>query len=472
VFLAEFIITTGKENMKNDFDLSCIRIGTEDDLADALALASLLLDETSANLDFVTRQFSFDLLVAVLLITAYGTRDNTPTEVLFFLVDPAWEDAKQILLSFSHEKEAFQQKNAALWRTGLVCKLMRIAADAADVMVNRCYLHWKNAFAMAGGVEGVAMPSFGIAVFDQQAVAKAVQMVSGLQPEKKAGAERILQNAQANEGYRVVPDACLASVKLEEAKARFENLVEPIARLQLDLVLAAAMAPDEFRITPILLLGDPGIGKTYLATQLADALGVATEKISAGGAQGGFQFTGSHTTWTGARPGSLFTLLAEGGSASPVVVIDEVDKIGASAQCPVLPVLLDLLEPNTAKKFKDQFFDMEFDASRMIFILTANSLDGVPAALLSRVDVFEVPRPEPAQRLRIIEQLTAQLCFKTKTQIAMDQGSSDLLAERVDIDLRRLSRLVKDAFVKALQLGAPRASIVLPQFSGKRAIGF
>ena len=64
------------------------------------------------------------------------------------------------------------------------------------------------------------------------------------------------------------------------------------------------------------------------------------------------------------------------------------------------------------------------------------------------------------------------MCRKTKTQIAMDQGTCDLLAERLDIDLRRLSRLVKEAFSKALQLGLPLANIVLPQFAGKRSIGF
>jgi len=458
--------------MKKDVDLSCIRIGTEDDLADAVALASRLLNKTSPDLDFVTRQFSSDLLVAVLLTTAYGTRDKTLAEVLFFLVDPTWASAMQILCFFPHEPQAFQQKNAARWRKGLSSKITGITDDAAQGMVNRCYLHWKNAFAVAGGVEVMAKPPCSIAVFNQQAVAKALQMVSSIPSDKKAGAERTLQNAQADDGYRAVADACQASAKLEEAKARFENLVEPITRLQIDLVLAAAMDPEDFHITPILLLGEPGIGKTYLATQLAEALGVATEKISAGGAQGGFQFTGSHSSWSGARPGSIVTLLAEGRSASPVVVIDEVDKIGASVQYPVLPVLLDLLEPNTAKAFKDQFLDMEFDASRIIFILTANSLDGVPAALLSRVEVFEVPRPEPAQRLRIIEQVIDQLCLKTKTRIVMDKGSCDLLAERMDIDLRRLSRLVKEAFAKAMQLGAPLAHIAMPQFSGKRSIGF
>ena len=96
----------------------------------------------------------------------------------------------------------------------------------------------------------------------------------------------------------------------------------------------------------------------------------------------------------------------------------------------------------------------------------------MPAALLSRVEVFEVLPPEPGQRLRIIEQITDELCRKTGTRIAMDKGSCGLLAERMDIDLRRLSRLVKEAFAKALQLGAPLARIAVPQFSGKRSIGF
>lgn len=316
------------------------------------------------------------------------------------------------------------------------------------------------------------MPESVVEIFDLQAVAKALQMVSGLQADKKSCSERILKNAQTDHGYRGLPDAYQASIKLEDAKARFENLIEPISRLQSDLVLAAAMDPNEFRITPILLLGDPGIGKTYLATQLAEALGVTADKISAGSAQGGFQLTGSHSTWTGAQPGSIASLLAEGQSASPVMVIDEVDKIGASANYPVLPVLLDLLEPHTARRFKDQFLDMAFDASRIIFILTANSLDGVPPALLSRVEVFHVPLPERAQRLRIIHETNADLCAKTKRQITMDDGTCEVLANRTDLDIRKLVRLVREAFAKAMQFDQTLAELVLPptpdtpEFSG------
>lgn len=457
--------------MGKDFDLASIRVGTEHDLADATALALRLLDKASSNLDLVSRQFSHDLLVAVSLYIAYTEKDGTFNDVLHFLVDPAWESAQQMFLYFQHADQAFQLKDAALWRKGFLKKVLPLTDEnVAESLRQRCHLHWKRAFNGLGGV-AKRKPRASIPVFNQEDVAKAVMMVSHLKEDQRATVSRILKNAQVNDGYRVVPDAKKASVKLEAAKSRFENLVEPIGRLQIDLVLAAAMKPSDFHITPILLLGDPGIGKTYLATQLADALGVATEKISAGGAHGSFQFTGSHTSWQGARPGSLFTLLAEGESASPVLVIDEVDKLGES-NYPVLPVLLDLLEPNTAKGFKDQFFEMEFDASRMIFVLTANSLDGVPATLLSRVEVFNVPRPEPTQRLRIIDELASQLRLKTKQQIELDKDISEQLSVRMDIDLRKLSRLVKEAFARAMQSGETTANLELPAFSGKRSIGF
>ena len=472
----ECIGQTDQEKMMgngNSSNLVSIRLGTEDDLADATALASRVLAKAPSNLDPVSLQFSHDLFVAVSLYIAYTEKNGTLTDMLDFLVDPSWDCARQVFCYFQHADQAFQQSNAAIWRKGFLKKIARLTDEsAAESLLTRCHLHWKKAVIAIGGVtKRKAIPRASMPVFNQEAVAKAVEMVSGLKEDKKAGIDRILQNAQVNDGYRAVPDAKMSCIKLEGAKSRFENLVEPISRLQIDLVLASAMKPEEFRITPILLLGDPGIGKTYLATQLAGALGVPMEKISAGGAQGGFQLNGSHTSWQGARPGSLFTLLAEGKSASPVVVIDEVDKIGDS-NYPVLAVLLDLLEPHTAKEFKDQFFEMAFDASRMIFVLTANSLDGVPAALLSRVEVFDVPRPEPVQRLRIIEELVKQLCLKTKKQITLDNSTSQSLAERMDIDLRRLSRLVKEAFARAMQSGETLVSVQVPAFSGKRTIGF
>jgi len=105
---------------------------------------------------------------------------------------------------------------------------------------------------------------------------------------------------------------------------------------------------------------------------------------------------------------------------------------------------------------------MEIDASRIIVVMTANSVENVPPALLSRVEVFNVPAPGPAQRRRIIQETAANLCSKTKRQITLDEGAVCELAERVDIDLRRLTRLIEETFALAMRAGSAVARIAVP----------
>ena len=454
---------------KNAGDLACIRAGTDHDLDDAKKLADKIFKRTKSTLDSVTIEFSKDLFVAVSLFFSYQEKNCTFPLMLAFLVDPAWDSVGQMLCALGNARVG--PSPAALGFLRNFSFQTDKFGSQAESMVARCEAHWRDAFSSTGKIPKEKKPARTVPIFNPEEIVKALTRVGDLREESRAGGERVLTNAKYNGGNRTVPDARKAGLKLEEAKSKFENLVEPIARLQTDLVLASAMKPEDFRITPLLLLGDPGIGKTYLAMQLADALGVKMDKLSAGSAQGGFQLTGSHPTWHNAQPGSLFVLLAEGQSAAPVVVIDEVDKI-VDNRFPVLPVLLDLFEDDTARSFKDEYFGMQFDASRVIFILTANSLDGIPAPLLSRVEVFDVPRPEPAQRLRIIKAEVERLRRKTKTQIELDAAVCNDLAERVDIDLRKTGRLVKEAFSKAMVAGERVARFPLPRFEGRRSIGF
>lgn len=457
--------------MSDEFDLTRIRVGTPQDLTDAQDLVKKLLATASGGLDRVSKQFCQDFLTALALKLAYDNKAGNLIDVLDYFDDPRWELDVQKLQGVGHGLGAYPPSTARWVERFLVSK-STLDNDGKEILLKRCRLHLDTVGTIPRKRAAKGVKTRGsLPVFNQDALAKAIVKVRELKEGVRATGERLLQAAHANEGCRTLPDAKRAILKLEAAKAQFENLVEPLGRLQLDLVLAAAMKPQAFRISPILLLGDPGIGKTYLATQLAEALGVATDKISAGGAQGGFQFTGSHRSWNNAAPGALFTLLAEGDSASPVVVIDEVDKI-RDAQYPVLPVLLDVLDAETAVIFKDEFFEMGFDVSRVIFVLTANTLKGIPDSLLSRVDVFDVPAPLPAQRLRIIEETAEKLRLKTGRAIALHEGTRTQLAERMDIDLRRVTRLVKEAFARAMQIGATVAYIEVPTRSGKRSIGF
>ena len=457
--------------MSNDFDLASIRLGTQYDLADAMGLASRFLASADA-LDRVSAQFSHELLVAVSLHLAYEQKGRTLNDVVYFISDPAWDDAQQMLSYFAHCDNAFRQEAAAEWRKGFLTKSQHMTSTKAELLLGRCRRQWASGdkSARVGG-ERKRKPRGSVLVFKPEPLAKAAEVFATLKEEQRGVGEVLLQGAHANAGYRKVPNAKRAMKNLEAAKARFENLVEPIDCLQTYLVLAAAMNPQEFHVRPILLLGEPGIGKTFLATQLAAALGVSMEKISAGGTQGAFQLTGSHPSWKSARPGMLFSLLAEGTSAAPVVVIDEVDKIH-DGQYAVMPALLDMLDKGTAQHFKDEYFEMTFDVSRIIFVLTANSIEGIPAPLLSRVEVFDVPPPAPAQRLRIIQEAVEQLCVKTKTRMTLDVDSSETLSLRMDIDLRGVGRAVDKAFAMAIHAGDKEVRIAIPAPAGRRGIGF
>lgn len=448
-----------------------LRLNTEYDLVDVLVLANRLLNPSRVTLDTIAFEFSKDLFVAISLHIAYEMDGGTFNDMLNRVADPGWADSRQILYSFQIDQLAFNHPESARWIAGFIRKSLPLSADQVDSLIRRSQAHWRTALGLPGTTATCRKPRGCVQVFRPEVVEKAFDRVMRLDDEKKTSVGRSLENARHNDGYRSIPNAKKAHVQLEKTKGCFENLIAPISRLQMDLVLSAAMKPEDFHITPLLLLGDPGVGKTYLATQLADALGVATEKISAGGAQGGFQLTGAHSGWKGARPGSLFTVLAEGQSASPVFVVDEVDKI-VDSQYPVLPVLLDLLEPNTGKCFKDEFFEMEFDASRAIVVLTANSLDGVPTPLLSRVEVFDVPRPDPLQRRRIIESQAAHLRLKTRKEIYLDEIASAQLAERTDLDLRKTTRLIDEGFANALLSGATMAKLTIPKSEARRSIGF
>ena len=443
-----------------EFDLGSIRTDTKYDLSDAMTLASRLLARSTVVLDRVSASMSNDLLIAVSMSLAYERGDGRLVDVLNFVRDPLWDCGSQMITSFFQHQPAFEQADAAHWISVFRRKIRKLKMPQMEQLAADSYKHWTSA-AHPGRGRKIQKTMATTQVFAPDDLARATVRIGELKDDRRDAGARILQNAHVGSGNRTLPDAKAAHARLESAKSRFENLVAPIERLQTDLVLAGAMQPSDFRITPLLLLGAPGIGKTFLATQLAAALGVTTEQISAGGAQGGFQLTGSHSSWTGSRPGKIFALLADGESAAPVVVIDEVDKIH-DAQYPVLPVLLDLLDAGSSKQFNDEFFEMRIDASRIIFVLTANSIENVPPALLSRVEVFNVPAPAPAQRRRIIEEAAANLRAKTTRTITLDEGSVDALAERVDIDLRRVTRLIEEAFARAMRSGGAVARIAMP----------
>ena len=236
--------------------------------------------------------------------------------------------------------------------------------------------------------------------------------------------------------------------QLQDLLSEMPNLALAMDALAAELALALSGPSNEFRVTPMLLHGAPGIGKTRFVSQLAAILGVGFDKLSMGAASGAFELCGVSRGWGTTRPGRIAKLLARGESASPVVLLDEIDKMGSDPRFPVIPTLLDLLEPDSAGHFRDECLELEFDASRIIFVATANEIHDIPAPLCSRMRMIEILPPTLEQRFQVASRIAAG--FEERYGVTFSKEILGQIAENQDIDLRGVQQILRQAAGRAL----------------------
>ncbi len=281
--------------------------------------------------------------------------------------------------------------------------------------------------------------------------------------------ERMLERGP--ERFQVKPAGVPDMAGLYEQLPNFAEVLDDVKRH----VALAQDCSDGLEVTPMLLLGVPGIGKTHFARQLAQLLGTGMNLVPMSSMTAGWLLSGSSSQWKGARPGKVFEALVEGEYANPVMVIDEIDKAAGDAQYDPLGALYSLLEHDTAQSFTDEFAEVAIDASQVIWITTANDERSIPDPILNRMNVFEVPAPTPEQARSIARQLYQDIrASHDWGRLLEPEPEADVLDALSNMPPREMRRAWMTGFGNArlARRGSVEVADLPPGTARKTRIGF
>ncbi len=208
--------------------------------------------------------------------------------------------------------------------------------------------------------------------------------------------------------------------------------LEKVKERILEFLAVKQMSP-ELKNQIICLVGPPGVGKTSVASSIARAMKRKYVRVSLGGVRDESDIRGHRKTYIGAMPGRIVTALTQVGVCNPLMLLDEIDKLTRDAHGDPSSALLEVLDPEQNKYFRDHFVEMPFDLSDCLFIATANSLDTIPKPLIDRMEIIELPSYTKNEKISIAKNhlLPKQLKRHGLTKRTL-KVSDEAIAEVID----------------------------------------